>query len=189
MKTNSELTNEESSPINQWERDKSAAIVVNFEEMQKQQSQRQFCESIGIPRSTLQDWLDRKNKIDHSPVVINFFEHPDGLAFLHRIQTAVHFVFNQKSTSSIRDLILFFELSGLSAFVAHSYGTQQNIAKTMETKINEFGQSEKERLTPKMPKKKISLTEDETFHPEICVVGMEPNSGFIFLEKYVEGRQ
>jgi hypothetical protein len=39
-----------------------------------------------------------------------------------------------------------------------------------------------------MPKKKISLAEDETFHPKICAVGMEPVSGYIFLEKYVERR-
>ncbi len=39
-----------------------------------------------------------------------------------------------------------------------------------------------------MPEQKISLTEDETFHPEICAVGMEPVSGYILLEKYVERR-
>ncbi len=58
----------------------------------------------------------------------------------------------------------------------------------MEAEINEYGQSEKECQAAEMPVKKISLAEDETFHPKISAVGTEPVSGYIFLEKYVERR-
>ena len=188
MQVDKTALNQDLSPKPEWKRDDVSAIVLNFEEIQQNLSQRQFCGNIGVPRTTLQYWLKRKECIDASPVVINFFEHPDGLAFLHRLLTAVHVVFTQNSTSSIRDISLFLDLSKLSNFVASSYGSQQKTSKEMECKINQFGLNEKERLSNEMPEKKISLTEDETFHPEICVVGMEPVSGFIFLEKYVKQR-
>jgi hypothetical protein len=35
-----------------------------------------------------------------------------------------------------------------------------------------------------MVPREISVAIDETFHPDICLVGMEPVSGFIFLEEY-----
>ena len=188
LKPKSKVSHHDSNKKPPWKRDKSTAVVFSFEEMKQMLSQRQFCESIGVPRTTLQYWIHRKGNIDASPVVINFFEHPDGLAFLHRIMTAVNFVFNQNSIASNRDIISFLELSGISSFVASSYGSQQKTSKEMERKINEFGISERERMAKEMPKKKISLTEDETFHPKICIVGMDPDSGFIFLEKYVERR-
>jgi len=40
----------------------------------------------------------------------------------------------------------------------------------------------------KCHEKKITLCEDETFHPEICLVAIEAMSNFIILEKYVTNR-
>ncbi len=39
-----------------------------------------------------------------------------------------------------------------------------------------------------MPKKKISVAQDETFHPKTCLVAIEPISDFILLEQYSEKR-
>jgi ABC-type transporter Mla MlaB component len=39
-----------------------------------------------------------------------------------------------------------------------------------------------------MTPKRITVCEDETFHPEICLVAIEPVSNFILLEEYAEGR-
>ena len=39
-----------------------------------------------------------------------------------------------------------------------------------------------------MPEKWITLCEDETFHPAICMVAIEAISNFIILEEYVEKR-
>ena len=71
-----------------WKRDDVVNNVVDFEETKKKQSQRQFAIEQGIPRTTLQYWLERKKSIDASPAVINFFESSEGLAFLHRLITA-----------------------------------------------------------------------------------------------------
>jgi len=40
-----------------------------------------------------------------------------------------------------------------------------------------------------MPEKIITLCEDETFHPEICLVAMEPVSNFILVERYAMNRE
>ena len=40
-----------------------------------------------------------------------------------------------------------------------------------------------------MPKKIITLCEDETFHPEICLVAIEPVSNFILVERYAMDRK
>lgn len=39
-----------------------------------------------------------------------------------------------------------------------------------------------------MPPREISLCEDETFHPQICLVAIEPVSNFLLLEQYAPQR-
>jgi hypothetical protein len=40
-----------------------------------------------------------------------------------------------------------------------------------------------------MPSKSITICEDETFHPETCLVAIEPFSNFILVEKYAQDRK
>ncbi len=40
-----------------------------------------------------------------------------------------------------------------------------------------------------MPVKTITLCKDETFHPEICLVAIEPVSNFILVERYAMDRK
>ena len=58
----------------------------------------------------------------------------------------------------------------------------------MNDAIISFGKFEQEHLAKNMPAKKITLCEDETFHPEICMVAIDGVSNYIILEKYVENR-
>jgi hypothetical protein len=58
----------------------------------------------------------------------------------------------------------------------------------MDKSIVTFGEYEQKRLAAKMPEKWITLCEDETFHPAICMVAIEAVSNFIILEEYVEKR-
>ncbi len=59
----------------------------------------------------------------------------------------------------------------------------------MEKAVVSFGQAEKTRLAAGMLPKQITVCQDETFHPEICLVGIEPVSNYILLEKYVSNRK
>jgi hypothetical protein len=39
-----------------------------------------------------------------------------------------------------------------------------------------------------MPQRQIAVCEDETYHPEICLVALDPVSGFILAERFAEDR-
>ncbi len=59
----------------------TVTIVAAHEEMARQGgSQREFGEVVGVPRTTLQYWLARKEKLDAEPALVAFFESPVGLA-------------------------------------------------------------------------------------------------------------
>jgi hypothetical protein len=142
-----------------------------------------------VARTTLQHWLARKKSIDESPALVAFFESPDGLAFIHRLITAAHLEFTKNGVASIHNVANFLKMSGLSAFVASSYPSQRRIASQMDEKIIAFEEDERSRLSAKMPLKAITICEDETFHPQICLVAIEPVSNFILVEKYAEDRK
>ena len=93
-------------------------------------------------------------------------------------------LFRSANDCGIRNLGWFLELSGLDEFVSSSYGAQQAVAEEMETLLVTFGQEEDQRLAVSMPAREISLCEDETFHPQICLVAIEPVSNFLLLEQY-----
>lgn len=152
-------------------------------------SQRKTAEAIGIPRSTLQHWLARKEKIDAEPELVAFFESEVGIAFLHRLVVAAHFVITMVGPSGIRLVCQFLELSGLDRFVATSYGSQQAVSVELEQAIVGYGAAEQAGLCAHMPAKEITVCEDETFHPETCLVAIEPVSNYILLEKYAPDRK
>jgi transcriptional regulator with XRE-family HTH domain len=172
-----------------WKRDDVVSKIVDFEKSKKKQSQRQFANEQGVSRTTLQYWLSRKASIDASPALIEFLESPIGLAFLHRIIVAAHYIFTKDGIASIHNVSKFISLSGLSPFVASSYSTQQRVSNKMDDAIIEFEEFVKPGLVKNMPSKKISLAEDETFHPQTCAVSMDPVSNYIVVEKYVENRE
>ena len=172
-----------------WERANSAKLVSDYETRDPICSQRDFAEMANVPRSTLRYWLARKSSIDAHPVLIEFFENPVGIAFLHRLVTAAHVSFTKNGTASIHNVSDFLEESGLSPFVASSYSSQRRVSKQLDDNIIQFGKTEGKRLAQQMPVKAITLCEDETFHPEICLVAIEPVSNFILVEKYAMDRK
>lgn len=178
-----------STPKEQWNRTHSTEGVIDFEQARKTQSQREFAEQSGIPRSTLQHWIKRKHLLDAPPATIEFFESTEGLAFIHQLLTAVHFAFTKDSVASIHSISRFIELSGLSTFVASSYSCQRLISNKMDDALIEFGAMEQQQLCKTMRPKKITLAEDETFHPQTCLVSIEPVSNFIIAEKYTVDRK
>ncbi len=154
----------------------------------KSLSQRQLADEILIPRSTLQHWIKRKDAIDADPELVAFFESSVGVSFLHRQVLATHYVMTLLGSCGIRLLCEFFELSGLDRFIASSYGAQRNVSLEVEKAVVEFGKEENERLSQGMVPKTITVCQDETFHPEICLVSIDAASNFILLEKYAPNR-
>lgn len=110
------------------------------------------------------------------------------MAWLHQIVTAAHLVMGQVGTCGVGVICQFLQLSGLSAFIGSSYGSQYGIAVALEESVVRYGAAEQERLGARMASREITACLDETFHPEICLVGIEPASNFILVERYSEQR-
>jgi hypothetical protein len=85
-------------------------------------------------------------------------------------------------SGGIRLVCQFLELSGLSAFIASSYGVQQRINAALEEAVVEHARMQREQLAEDMPSKTITVCEDETFHPDTTAAerffGQRPSSLF-----------
>lgn len=181
-------TTKQNTSRRQWERPLSTEKVHSFERTDFSQSEREFIRQNNIPRSTFRHWKHRKKQLCSANSAASFFETPEGLEVLHRIILAAQFVLTQLGGGGMGQVSTFLELSQLAQFVAPSYGSQQKVIKALEQKIVEFGQQETSRLAPKMPHRRLVLCLDETFHPTICLVAMDPRTGFIFVELYAQAR-
>lgn len=117
-----------------------------------------------------------------------FFESPQGAALLRRIFVAAAFTLTLAAPAGIRVVALFFKLAGLAPYVVCSYGAVRRAVQKMEVNVLDYGDVERTRLAAMMPKKAITVALDETFHPAICLVGVEPVSGFILAEEYAPKR-
>ena len=83
------------------------------------------------------------------------------------------------------------ELSKLDAVVASSFGSVQALTLKMLTEVDVAGDELQRQLAEAAQtreNRRITVCEDETFHPGICLVAMEPASGFIVLERYAARR-
>ncbi len=123
-------------------------------------SQRVAARVVKIPRCTLQYWHQSNIAGDELDA---FFAGPVGLAFLHRMVSAALFVVQYRNCGS-RGLQEFLRLSGLDRWAASSTGTVYCFARRWEAEIACFGKEQRQVLSTGMLKRKIALSEDETFH-------------------------
>ncbi len=147
-----------------------------------------YAEKNGIPESTLRHWVSRAQACGAPEAFVNFVESPDGLEVLHRIVLAATFVLTQLGGGGVRAVCTFLQLSGLWRVVAAGYGTQQLAVKNMEESINDFGAQERQKGAAAMKPRDITITRDETFHENPCLVAIEPVSNFILVEEYAKDR-
>lgn len=151
-------------------------------------SQRAAAEEVGVPRSTLRYWSERRRTLDLPAPVATFLETPAGLAWLQHLVLAAVFVMTLRGPEGIRLVCEFLELSGLAEVVGASFGSIQKLTLQMQEQAAAFGEEQRELLGRDMPPKAITVCEDETFHPKTCLVAIEPSSNFILVERYVERR-
>ena len=73
----------------------------------KGKSQRDLAKNYDIPRTTLQYWIDRKNKLKGQldPNVVEFFESSSGQAWLHNMVIATFMIFHQNGNSGIPGMV------------------------------------------------------------------------------------
>lgn len=144
--------------------------------------------AVEVPRSTMYHWLARKESIDASPAVRDFFVSPEGLALLHEIVTAAHLAFVQAGGCGADRVGEFLKLCPLGRFVGASHGSQQQFMTRMTTLLGEYADAQRLGLGATMAPKLIVVCEDETFHPGICLVAIDAASGLILVEHYSDLR-
>jgi Family of unknown function (DUF6399) len=178
-----------STPSARPERGELAHLLDACAQAQAQgQSERAFCRQAGIARSTLRDAAEREVFLDAPEGAVAFFTSPEGDALLRRLVFAAHVVLTLLGCGGINLVCTFLRLSGLSAFVASSYGTQHRLNAEIQRQVAAFGQAEQQRLGAAMPAKKIWLCEDETFFPRMLLVALDALSGFLLVERFAERR-
>jgi len=172
-----------------WDRIGRAELFEQYRDLHAHGlSQRQAAQRLEVPRSTLQAWRAYQASLDECPAVVEFFQSPPGLAFLHRLVLGLHLVYVEVGACGIRLACLFLKLTGLNRFVGASYGTQQQVNRRVEEAIVAYRQQESTRLAHEMPAKAITITQDETFTGGLCLVGIEPKSNYILLEQLATAR-
>ena len=158
------------------------------ESLRRGASQRQAAKDAGVPRSTWRHWNSRRSSLALPPQVAAVLETPAGLAWLHQVVHAGVFAMTLRGPQGIRMVCEFLELSGLAEVVGASFGSIQKLTSRMQEELVDIASEYREELASTMPSKPITVCEDETFHPDTCLVAIEPVSNFILLERYVERR-
>lgn len=94
----------DSSTRKNWSRQQVAEALSNFESLSSvlDMSLHEFARRAGVPRTTLQWWLERQAAIDAPTATGQFFESPEGLELLHRIVVAAMVVITLLGAGGIR---------------------------------------------------------------------------------------
>jgi transposase-like protein len=151
-------------------------------------TQRQVAEELGVARSTLQDWRRASSPGGVPEALAAFTATPEGVRWLQRMLLAAQFAITLRGGAGVRVVCEFLQLSGLSAFVAASYGSQQKLNSALEKAVVALAEEQRTVLAEGMAPRQVAVCEDETFHPETCLVALEPVSNFILLEQYAQDR-
>src|SRR6266702_3117829 len=172
-----------------WDRTRRAHLFDQYRALQAQGlSLRQAAKTLEVPRSTLQAWRAHQESLDEHPTVVAFFQSAPGLAFLHRLVLGIHLVCVEVGACGIRLVCLLLTLAGLDRFVAASYGVQHQVNRRVEEAMVVYRHDETARLAKDMPRKAITVTQDEMFTGGLCLVSMDPESNFIILEQLAQAR-
>jgi hypothetical protein len=99
-----------------------------------------------------------------------------------------HLVCVEVGACGIRLVCLFLHLTGLDRFVAASYGAQQQVNVQIEQAMVTYRHDETARLAQDMPRKDLTVTQDETFTGGLCLITMDPESNFILVEQLAQAR-
>ncbi|WP_242471093.1 hypothetical protein [Thiocystis violacea] len=101
----------------------------------------------------------------------------------HELVLAAHFTIPLPGGAGGRVVCQFLELSGLSAVVGTSYGSQQGLNAALEEAVVAVAGEPRAALAVGMALRSVTVCEDETFHPRICWVARSRCRGFCFRSR------
>jgi len=168
-----------------YSRHQAAALLDAFLGQSTSTSARAFALEHQVPESTLRHWRKRHEALQADPFVRAFFESPKGLAVLQAISLSVSLNFQLPGLAGLRVLQSFYQDAGLAPFVACSFGSLRRRSRLLEDLVLRYAKEQRQDLGPSMPKREITLANDETFHTDnVCLVAADPVSGFLVVESY-----
>ena len=168
------------------ERAEQRGVAAN--QLAQGQPLRQVAADLGVARRTLRDWCAAAPVAGLPPEVAACLTTPAGTRWLHPLVVVMHLIITLRAGAGVRLVCEFLELSGLSAVVGASYGSQYALTVQVQEGLAQRAQAQRAALAAAMPPRAVTVCEDETFHPEICLVAIEPVSNFILLEQYAPDR-
>ena len=179
--------NAQRAPKASFDRRDAADLLRGFAFQSARLGERNAAAGISVARSTARGWRDEFDASTEDGPAAAFFMTREGLDLLHFVVVAMLFVFVGSGRCGIDMVARVLQLSGLSRFVASSHGALYKLFEELMDSMCEYERVERARLAREMKPKEISLCEDENFHEGPCLVGIEPVSGFIVLEKKSDG--
>ena len=169
-----------------WDRLAAAEKLPAYQATAGEKGERERASDVGVPRSTVRRWEEKFPEDDEEA---RFFALPVGLQVLQRAALAAMLVYEVPGTDGLRKLAQFLELSGLGRYVAHSRGWLHKFTLMTMEQMLAFEAYVSARLKAGIKTTlRITLCLDETFHPRVCLVAIEPVSGFILVERYADKR-
>ena len=149
---------------------------------------RQVATGLGVARGTLRGWRAAAPLAGLPAEVAACLATPAGARWLHQLVVVMHLIITLRAGAGVRLVCEFLELSGLSAVVGASYGSQYAVTMQVQDAVVKQAQEQRIALAAGMPARALAVCEDETFHPDVCLVAIEPVSNFILLEQYAPDR-
>ena len=163
-------------------------LAVAAEQLAQGQPLRQVAAELGVARSTLRGWRAAPPLAGLPAEVAACLATPAGARWLHQLVVVMHLIITLRAGAGVRLVCEFLELSGLSAVVGASYGSQYALTVQVQEAVAKQAHEQRVALAVGMPPRELVVCEDETFHPDICLVAIAPVSNFILLEQYAPDR-
>src|SRR5262249_19385236 len=109
-------TDSRQDPFRYTRLDRARARAAFSDPSEPPRSPRDFSQPSGIPRSPLGEWFRTPPPAGVDPLVVTFFQTPQGEDLLRRILLAALLVFALRATIGLRSVSLFLRLTRLDAF-------------------------------------------------------------------------
>ena len=149
---------------------------------------RQVATGRGVAGGTRRGWRAAARLAGLPAEVAACLATPAGARWLHQLVVVMHLIITLRAGAGVRLVCEFLELSGLSAVVGASYGSQYAVTMQVQDAVVKQAQEQRIALAAGMPARALAVCEDESFHPDVCLVAIEPVSNFILLEQYAPDR-
>jgi len=125
------------------------------------QSERAVAARLGRPRSTLRGWAQSDATPAEVPgALAAFIASEEGVRWRHRRVLAMQFVLTLRAGGGVRWLCECLELSGLSAFVGASYGSQQGLNAALEQAVVAIATEQRAAVAADMAPRAVTVCED-----------------------------